>query len=229
MKNPKGLIIAIIIIAAPIVWFCIRVSNIQAQYPLSGDVQNIQSNIEKVVNDEVNNATASGEKSYYTEANKSGESNTGSIFGAPITKVIKDAKINVTSANVYQQPDDTSSLVGAVYKDMVVTVQDYPNGWSNIEYGEGSGWIKSEYVTKPDDGTSNNTLVSAVGKSATIICDALNVRETGASDAKRIDTVYKGDTVNIIGSNEDESWYQIQYGTKSGWVSASKSLIQVKY
>ena len=223
MRNPKGFIITLIIIAAPIVWLVYSLGAIEEKYP-SDDIETVQANIEKVVNEQIDNANlneSSGEK-------PSGESQ-GSPYGNPISKVVENAKINVASTSVYQEPDDASSLVGSIYKDMVVTVQDYPNGWSNIKYGEGSGWVRSEYVTKPEDVTSNTSLVSAVGKKGSVICNGLNVRTSGASDASVIETIENGTEFNVIGANEDESWLQIQYGTKSGWVSGSNSLVKINY
>ena len=231
MNNPKGLIVVILVIAAPIIWFCIRVSTINKTYE-SGDLSSIKTEIENISNEYINQV----EQGEYlvVENNVSGEQQTQDNsgvgkYGNPLSKLIENAKINVTSVNVYQEPDDTSSLVGAAYKDMVVTVQDYPNGWSLIKYGEGSGWVKSETVTRPDDpnATSSN-LVSAVGKKGEVLVDALNVRAS-AVDGAVLETIHLGDEFTIIGANADESWFQIQYGTKSGWVSGSNSLVKVKY
>ena len=222
-----GKVVVALIIILPIVWFCIRISTINREYePTSGDLEIVQNEIENISNEYIN-SVESGESS---AEGSSQEDEGGSKYGNPISKLIEGAKVNTTSANVYQEPDDTSSLVGAVYKDMTVTVQDYPNGWSNIKYGEGAGWIKSEYITRPDEGTSSNSvLVTAVGHKATVLVDTLNVRASASKDAARVDMINMGDEVNIIGANEDESWFQIQYGTKSGWISGAKDLVKVNY
>lgn len=227
MSNPKGLIITIIIIAIPLIWFAIAVNSIEEKYSESGDINIAQTELENLVNEQMNNANTETEDTN-TETNTSGETG-GSRYGNPISKLIENARVNVDSAQVYQEPDENSTLVGAVYKDMLVTIQDYPNGWSNIKYGEGAGWIKSEYVTKPDEtGSTGSNLTSAVGKKAKVIVDELRVREK-AVDGNPIDMLHAGDEVNIIGSNEDETWFQIQYGTKSGWVSGNSKYIQVNY
>ena len=59
--------------------------------------------------------------------------------------------------------------------------------------------------------------------------DTLNVRDSASTNAAAIDAIAGGQEVNIIGANADESWYQIQYGTKSGWISANKEYVQVIY
>ena len=221
-----GKIVAALIIILPIVWFLIQINSINNEYsPTSGDLDIVREEIENISNEYINSAE-SGEVT--DEETENSEENTGSKYGNPISKLIEGARINASSANVYQEPDDTSTLVGAVYKDMTVTVQDYPNGWSNIKYGEGAGWIKTEFVTKPEDLNSSSVLVSAVGKSATVLVDALNVRAS-AVDGKVIDSVSLGDVLNIIGANDDETWYQVQYGTNSGWVSGRSDLIKINY
>ncbi len=220
-----GKIVVTLIVVLPVIWFCFRISSINKEYaPTSGDLDIVKNEIENI-SKEYMNAYESGEENSESQ-NPETE---GSKYGNPISKLIENAKINASSANVYQEPDESSALVGAVYKDMVVTVQDYPNGWSNIKYGEGAGWIKSEYVTNPDDGTGNSdVLVSAVGKKATVLVDTLNVRAS-AVNGNVVDAVHLGDELNIIGANDSETWYEVQYGTKSGWVSGAKDLVKVNY
>lgn len=226
MNNPKGLIVVLIVVAAPIIWFCIRVNSINKEYA-SGDLSGIKTEIENISNEYISQVDPG--ENIQVDNSVSGDSEGGSKYGNPISKLIENAKINATSVNVYQEPDETSSLVGAVYKDMAVTVQDYPNGWSLIKYGEGSGWVKSENVTRPEDNTQTGTsLISAVGKKGKVLVDVLNVRAS-AVDGEVLETIHINDEFNIIGANEDESWFQIQYGTKSGWVSGSSSLVQVIY
>ena len=226
MKNPKGLIVTIIIVALPIVWLAIQLNTIDKNYGISGDaIKNTEDQINSIINDELNNAqvaetTPSGE----VATDVSGDA-PSSIYGDPISKLIEGAKINATAASIYAEPDESSSLVSVVYKDTIVTVQDYANGWSNIKVGDFSGWIKTELVTKPDEGGSTG-LTSAVGHKAKILAGTLNVRDKANGDV--IDQINKDETVNIIGANDNESWYQIQYGTKSGWITSNKEYVQVQ-
>lgn len=226
MKSPKGFIVTLIIVCAPIIWLCFRLNTIDSTYNSSGDqYQMTEDQINSIINEEMSNAGVVEDETP-SNSNTSGESQS-SIYGNPISKVIEGAKIIVSSANIYQEPDDASSLVASVYKDTVVTVQDYENGWSNIKAGDLAGWIKTEYVSKPEDGSLTDDITTAVGHKGIInVQNELRVRASapanskGQATAEIIDTLKKGDEVNIIGSNDDESWYQIQYGTKSGWIIA---------
>lgn len=226
MKNPKGLIVTIIIIAAPLIWFAFRMNAIDQKLGMSGDkIANAENQINEVINEEVNNATNNETTSGNTVDNTSGDT-PSSIYGDPISKLIENAKIKVDTANIYVEPDENSAIVIAAKKDTIVTVQEYANGWSNIKVGESTGWIKSDLVAKPGE-ENENSLKSAVGHSATILVDTLNVRSKAEGDV--IDQINKGDKVNIIGANDNESWYEIQYGTKSGWITSNKEYVQVNY
>ncbi len=227
MKNPKGIIFTLIIVALPIIWLVIQLNTIDKNYGVSGDaIKDTEDQINSIIDNELNNAqqvaetTTSGE----TVANISGDG-PSSIYGDPISKLIEGAKINTATASIYAEPDETSSLVSVVYKDTIVTVQDYANGWSNIKVGDSSGWIKTELVTKPNENASSG-LTSAVGHKAKILVDTLNVR--ASANGEVIDQLGKDETVNIIGANDNESWFQIQYGTKSGWISGNKNYVQVQ-
>lgn len=236
MKNPKGFIITVLIIALPIVWLCFSLNNIKDKYgDSSGDaLKKTEDEINEIINTEISNALNSdnpdfveGEENTEAVSAEPTEEGQSSIYGNPISKLIDGAKINVSSANIYQEPDETSSIVAAVYKDTEVTIQDYPNGWSNIKTGDLSGWIKSELVTRPDEATS---LTTAVGHSATILASTLNVRSTPeATSDNKVDQLDEGETVNIIGANDDETWFEIQYGTKTGWISGNPSYVKVNY
>ena len=227
MRSPKGLIVALIIIAAPFVWLCIQINDANLNYNVSGDAyKKTEEQINTIIEEEINNAVANNPSgSTYAEID-SGESKS-SIYGNPISKLIEGAKVNVSSANIYQEPDDTSSIVGSVYKDTQFTVQEYENGWSNVKNDDFSGWMKSEFITKPDD-TVNTGLTTAVGHKAKItVQSSLNVRQSPSTSAESIDTITNGQEVNIIGANDDESWYQIQYGTKSGWITSNKDYVKI--
>ena len=225
MSNPKGFIITLIIIAFPIIWLVIQLNMINETYNTSGDEYKrteTETLINNVVEEEMNNSEVAN---IVADENNSGEeTHASSIYGNPTSKLIEGAKINTDGAFVYSEPDDTLTPLTSFKKDMEVTVQDYENGWSNIKFNDVTGWIRTEYVTKPGEGSS--LVTSAVGHKAIItVSSTLNVRDN--ADGNIIDAVSGGTEVSIIGANDDESWYQIQYGTKSGWISANPNFVRV--
>lgn len=223
MKNSAGLIVTILIIVAPIVWCCINLININNEYEEDtnqmNEIQNMEDNINNVIDTDIANNTSDESKS-------SGDNYSGSIggesfessIGAPIGKIVEGSTINISVANVYMNADETSGIVGTVTKNTEVTSQDYPKGWSRIKIGELSGWVKTEYITKPED-TGSTTIGTVVGKKAIVNVDSLNVREQPVS-GKVITTLTKDTDVKILAINDDETWYQVQWRTTLGWVSS---------
>lgn len=230
MKNPVGLIVTILIIVVPIVWCCISLINTNKEYDENIDkMQSMTDDINGIIDSDIannSNNTTSG------ESKNSGDTYTGSIagesyestIGTPIGKIVEGATINISVANVYTNPDETSDIVGTVTKNTEVTVQDYPNNWSRVKVGELSGWTKTEYITKPSD-IGTTTIGTVVGKTAIINVDSLNVREAPVN-GKVITTLTQDTDVKILAVNEDETWYQIQWRTTLGWVSAKYVTVQ---
>jgi len=231
MKNSAGLIVTIVIIVAPIVWCCISLINTNKAYEEDmeqmNQIQNMEDNINNVIdNDMANNSSSEGNKT-------SGDGYSGSIggetfessIGAPIGKIIEGATINISVANVYTNPDETSGIVGTVTKNTEVTSQDYPKEWSRIKVGELSGWIKTEYITKPEDTTGSTTIGTVIGKTAIVNVDSLNVREKPVN-GDVITTLTKDTDVKILEVNDDNTWYQIQWRTTLGWVSSKYVTIE---
>jgi len=224
MKNPKGLIVTIILVAAPIIWLVLRLNAIRSSDATSsGDIKVVTENINEVVEQyvEANTSTVSGEEA-------SGEY-MSSKYGNPISKVIQGAKISDASAIIYEEPNEDSNPIASIKKDVLFTVQDYPNGWSQIKLDNTSGWVKTEFVVKPEDGTSSNTIKSAVGKSGTVIVDTLNLRAAASTVGDPIDQLSFGEKFKVLEENADGTWYNIQYGTKNGWIKANSSWVQIDY
>ena len=212
MKNSAGLIVTILVIVAPIVWCCISLINTNKEFENNmNEIQNMENDINGIIDNNIANHTVSGEEKKSGDKNYSGSiggESFESTIGAPIGKIIEGATINIGVANVYSSPDETSSIMGTVTKNTEVTSQDYPSGWSRVKIGELSGWVKTEYITKPD--TSNNSSIGTViGKIAVVNVDSLNVRETPVS-GKIITTFTKDTEVKILQVNDNNNWYQVQ-------------------
>ncbi len=200
MKNPAGLIVTVLIIVVPIVWCCISLINTNKEYNDNIDkMQSMTNDINGVIDNNISSSLASG------ETNSSGDTYQGTIggeafesnIGAPIGKIIEGATINISVANVYANPDESSSIVGGVNKNTIVTCQDYPNGWSRIKRDDLSGWVKTEYITKPSDIGSTN-IGSVIGKTGIISAESLNVRQEPVN-GKVITTLTKDTDVNSVG------------------------------
>lgn len=228
MKNSAGLIVTVLIIVAPIVWCCISLINTNKEFEDNIDkLQNMEDDINGVIDNNIANYTGSGDNNSSGDNNYSGSiggESFESTIGAPIGKIIEGATVNISVANVYADPNETSSIMGTVTKNTEVTSQDYPGGWSRVKVGELSGWVKTEYITKPD--TANNTTIGTViGKTAVVNVESLNVRETPVT-GNIITTFTQNTEVKILQVSEDNSWYQVQWRTTLGWVSSQYVTVQ---
>lgn len=231
MKNPAGLLVTIMIIVVPMVWCIFSLMNTEAEYDENvNKMQDMTEDINGVVDSNFvnNDSNKSGDNVNSSgntyEGNNDAESQ-GNSIGTPIGKIVEGATVNVEVANVYANPDETSNIIGTVTKNTTVTVHDYPNGWSWVKVDQLSGWTKTIYIDKPDD-IGNVSIGSVVGKTAKISAKSLNVRESAVSGAIKT-TLTEGTEVKILGVNSENTWYEIQWRTTSGWVSAE--YVEVQY
>lgn len=228
MKNSAGLIVTVLIIVAPIVWCCISLINTNKEFEDNiNQLQDMEKDINGVIDNDIANHTGSGDNHLSGDKNYSGSiggESFESTIGAPIGKIIEGATVNVGVANVYADPNETSSIMGTVTKNTEVTSQDYPGGWSRVKVGELSGWIKTEYITKPDT-ANNSTIGTVIGKTAIVNVESLNVREKPVT-GNIITTFTQNTEVKILQVSEDNSWYQVQWRTTLGWVSSQYVTVQ---
>ena len=140
----------------------------------------------------------------------------------PISKVYENAEVAISIANIYEEHDETSKLVGKLEKGSLITVQNYDNGWSTVTNYTYSGWMKTENIKLPTDST-NMTIIANTpdgAKTGTVkVNDALNVRETASTTAKVLTTLSNGTQVVIL-DDSTSGWYKIKYGSTTGWVSS---------
>ncbi len=225
MKNPAGLIVTVLIIVIPIVWCCISLININKEY--EEDAMKMKDMTENI-NHVIDPVGQSGQVLNHSgDTNSSGDIYTSTIggetyespIGKPIGKIVEGATINVSSANVYTSPDESSSIAGTVNKNTEVTALDFPDGWSMVKVKTLSGWMRTEYITKTA-GTGDVSLGSVIGKTAVVNVDSLNVRESPVTGATKTQLI-NGTEVKILDVNSDKTWYYIQWREIDGWISAN--------
>lgn len=141
-----------------------------------------------------------------------------STIGKPISKLYTDASISVSIANVYEEADENSKVVGTIEKHAVVTAQKYPTGWTRVMKDGLSGWMRTDNISFPEGNTTIGT-DPAIGKTGKVKADVLNMRASANSSAKIITTVPNGATLTI--KDSQDGWYKVTYASSTGWVSAS--------
>ena len=109
-----------------------------------------------------------------------------------------------------------------------VTVISSENGWSKVQAGAVSGYVRNEYLTSVKPGTTatpkpgttpvppkpafkafNGTIVSSNGK-------AVNLRRDAGTGYATVTQIQPGEKVKVV--DEKGNWYKITYGSFSGYV-----------
>lgn len=94
-----------------------------------------------------------------------------------------------------------------------VDVLDGPSdGWYKVGYGSTTGWAFGDYLAL--GGAPGGS-----GGSATVDTDLLNLRSGPGTGNRVITVMSQGETVDILDGPAD-GWYQVRYGSTSGWASA---------
>ncbi len=156
---------------------------------------------------------------------KMGSDEFTSTIGAPTSKIVEGAKINVSVANIYLNPDEKSEIVDTIEKHTVVTTQAFPNGWSRIKSAKASGWVRTENISLPEN-NENVSVGSVVGRIGKVNVSSLNVRASASTTATIKNTLTENTEVKIFEISQDGKWYRIQWNSLDGWVSSQYITLQ---
>lgn len=93
--------------------------------------------------------------------------------------------------------------------------------WLQIQWAYGVGWVSAELLIAngvPGVVAAGSAPVTAGAPYGIVMAEYLNVRTGPGPNYAVLGQIYGGDTVAIVGENQDGSWYQVEtvYGT--GWV-----------
>ena len=208
-----GKIILVLIFVIPITVCVITLQKLDEDYE---EDENTLQTSNPTSGDEilVNNEDDSGELGELT-IEMAGEKYVSTI-GAPISKIYTDATVAITVANVYDETNENSEIVGTLEKFTVITAHKYPGGWTRISNGEISGWMRTENITFPEGG---NLDVVGQPKTGKITAEPyLNMRAKASTSAEVIATIPKGTIVTI--KDSANGWYKVTYASATGWISA---------
>ena len=110
--------------------------------------------------------------------------------------------------------------IGGLAEGASVTIVGQSGGWCQIKYGSGTGWVCGDYVKKTSGGSSGGSSSggTSTGKVSGTGGSGLNVRSGAGTGYGRIGGLGEGASVTIVG--QSNGWYQIKYGSGTGWVSS---------
>ncbi len=128
------------------------------------------------------------------------------------------AMANVEEAvNIRAEATEDSDIVGKLYKECAGRILERGSGWTRIETGKVTGWIKNDYLLFGAD--AKRLADSAVQKVATSKTSCLRVRKEASQDAGIYDLLAEGDTIEVVDDLGD--WVSVEFSDGTiGYVSS---------
>ncbi|AZB44403.1 N-acetylmuramoyl-L-alanine amidase [Bacillus sp. FJAT-42376] len=120
--------------------------------------------------------------------------------------VVKADVLNVRSA-----ASINSSIVMQVKHNQAVHILDQKSGWTKIQSGKKTGWVKSSYLNVKQ-------VTAAALKTAKVNASSLNVRSTPSTSGKVVMTLKRNASVTLM--KTQNGWSQVSASGKTGWVNA---------
>ncbi|MDU6115725.1 MAG: N-acetylmuramoyl-L-alanine amidase [Paeniclostridium sordellii] len=113
------------------------------------------------------------------------------------------------------------SVIGTLTNGSKVKIVESQNGWYNIKYNGGYGYVSRDYVkvggeSKPDVRQDSNPQESNVMFIGTITADRLNVRSAYGTNHFVTGTLTNGAKVEVVESQN--GWYNIKYNGIYGYI-----------
>lgn len=157
------------------------------------------------------------------------------FIGTPELTVFAEgtATVIANSANVRQNADSTSTVVGSVKKDQVLNIQSEATDgsgmvWYQVTVDGATGYIRSDLVntsgasasnTATDINTATDTaattdVTSMPAQGATVTTNDVRVRSNASTSGSVVTTVANGTAVTVTGQTTDSSgkvWYQVSF------------------
>jgi spore germination cell wall hydrolase CwlJ-like protein len=128
------------------------------------------------------------------------------------------AMANVEEAvNIRAESTEDSDIVGKLYKECAGKILERGSGWTKLETGKVTGWVKNDYLLF--DADAKRLADSAVERVATSKTSCLRVRKEASQDAGIYDLLAEGDTIEVV--EELGDWVSVEFSDGTiGYVSS---------
>ena len=128
------------------------------------------------------------------------------------------AMANVEEAvNIRASSTEESDIVGKLYKECAGRILERGSGWTKIETGKVTGWVRNDYLLF--DADAKRLADSVVERVATSKTSCLRVRKEASQDAGIYDLLAEGDTITVVDDLGD--WVSVEFSDGTiGYVSS---------
>lgn len=136
-------------------------------------------------------------------------------------EVVVEMKAKATDVvNIRSSASQTADKKGkAQIGEIFDVIKVWENGWTEVEYEGGSGFIKSEYVTiieeeaqEPESGSED--VIGTVTANTTV-----NIRSSASQTSSKVGVVYEGEKLDLLEKRSD-GWSKIRYDGKVAYVKS---------
>ena len=137
-----------------------------------------------------------------------------------VPEVVTEVKAKATDVvNIRSSASQTADKKGkAQVGEIFEVIKVWENGWTEIEYEGGSGFIKSEYVSIIEEAqeaeSGNSDVIGTVTANTTV-----NIRSSASQTSEKVGVVYEGEKLNLLEKRSD-GWMKIKYDGRTAYVKA---------
>ena len=129
--------------------------------------------------------------------------------------------VNASTLNVRSGASTSHSKIGSLKQGQKVEITKVmSNGWYQIKFNGGVGYVSNAYIKKNAKQSSNQTTETFTSTKTGTVVDAstLNVRSGASTSHNKVGSLKEGQTVAIL-KTMDNGWYQIKFKNTSAYVS----------
>ncbi|WP_055070182.1 N-acetylmuramoyl-L-alanine amidase [Clostridium massiliamazoniense] len=127
--------------------------------------------------------------------------------------VINEGIVTTNSLNVRSGAGTNYSIVGSLKLNSKVEIVSTSGSWHKIKYGNGYGYVHSDYIKISNNTNDTNNVPT---KEGTVVTYDLNVRSAPSYSANTLGTIKVGSSVSVI-ENLGE-WSKVKYNNSTGYV-----------
>ena len=110
--------------------------------------------------------------------------------------------------NLRSEPSTNASVVTVVYTGTNVDVLEHdPAGWSRVQAGSSTGYIRSDFLKFPIGNTPATFRTTA----------GVNIRASASTDANILDTVVSGTSVEVL-DHDPAGWSRVRHDGSTGFI-----------
>ena len=138
----------------------------------------------------------------------------------PETEVPVEVRAKTTDVvNIRSSASESADKKGkAQVGDEFDVIKVWENGWTEVEYEGGSGFIKSDYISiieeavEPEENAGTSDVIGTVTATTTV-----NIRSSASQDGTKLGVVYQGETLDLLEKRSD-GWCKVLYDGRTAYV-----------